>query len=350
MNNRSEILSSGTMGEQKLRNSMNEMKQQVQISVIIPVYKVENYLRRCLDSVCNQTFEDFEVILVDDGSPDASGEICDEYAKKDPRFHVIHKPNGGVSSARNEGIKKAIGKYVVFIDSDDEVSSDYLELLNCEDYDWVITGINYLDQDGNLNHSFDYPFEKKEKFTGDELEQMIKNKCFRAVYSKRYRTQIIHENNLWFDENISLGEDTLFLAEYACYCSSIVYVSGSPYNYYIYENRNTLSSYTERWMISFIEVHDRIKEVLQKQFDQGWQEAFSMEQWGNFSYSIFTVGRDKEMGIMEKYQALKKIFKNNRIKPYLKNISFYMPEDNWKIRLLLKTRSAFLATVFFTIV
>ncbi len=94
------------------------------ISVIIPVYNVENYLARCVDSILAQTFEDLEVILVDDGSPDGSGKICDLYAKKDPRVQVIHKPNGGLSSARNAGLDIAAGEYLSFIDSDDWIEPD----------------------------------------------------------------------------------------------------------------------------------------------------------------------------------------------------------------------------------
>ena len=92
------------------------------VSVIVPVYKVENVLHYCIDSILNQTYKNFELILVDDGSPDNSGKICDEYAKKDNRIKVIYKENGGVSSARNCGIDAAKGKYVCFVDSDDYVN------------------------------------------------------------------------------------------------------------------------------------------------------------------------------------------------------------------------------------
>ena len=99
------------------------------ISVIIPIYKVEKYLKKCIDSVINQTYSNLEIILVDDGSPDDCPTICDEYAKRDNRIIVIHKTNGGLSDARNCGIVKATGKYISFIDSDDYVSNDYIEYL-----------------------------------------------------------------------------------------------------------------------------------------------------------------------------------------------------------------------------
>ena len=105
------------------------MNSKIFISVIVPVYKVEKYLHRCIDSVLAQTFTDFELILVDDGSPDNCGKICDEYAEKDERIHVIHKENGGLSSARNAGLDIATGDYIVFIDSDDYVENCLLQLV-----------------------------------------------------------------------------------------------------------------------------------------------------------------------------------------------------------------------------
>ncbi|EME8139564.1 glycosyltransferase, partial [Enterococcus faecium] len=100
-----------------------------EISIIVPIYNVEQYLRKCVDSILAQTFTDFEVILVDDGSPDNSGAICDEYAKLDSRVRVIHKENGGLSDARNAGIEIAKGKYLGFVDSDDFIDKDMYEIL-----------------------------------------------------------------------------------------------------------------------------------------------------------------------------------------------------------------------------
>ena len=101
---------------------------QPKISVIVPVYKVEKYLHRCIDSILTQTFTDFELVLVDDGSPDGSGAICDEYAKKDKRVKVIHKENGGVNSARLEGFKNSNGKFLVFVDSEDTLTDKALKI------------------------------------------------------------------------------------------------------------------------------------------------------------------------------------------------------------------------------
>ncbi len=99
------------------------------ITVIVPVFKVEKYLEKCVKSICCQTYKNLEIILVDDGSPDNCGKMCDKYAKSDKRIKVIHKENGGLSDARNAGIKMATGKYIAFVDSDDYVSNDYIEYM-----------------------------------------------------------------------------------------------------------------------------------------------------------------------------------------------------------------------------
>ena len=108
------------------------------ISVIIPVYNAEKTLHRCIDSILAQTFSDFEVLLIDDGSKDKSGEICDEYARKDSRIKVCHKENGGVSSARNMGLDNAKGEWITFVDADDYIASDFLSAINNNNCDFII--------------------------------------------------------------------------------------------------------------------------------------------------------------------------------------------------------------------
>lgn len=118
------------------------------ISVIVPIYNVENYLRRCLDSILAQSYKDYELILVDDGSTDNSGKICDEYAKKNKKIIVIHKPNGGLSDARNTGIKKAKGEFITYVDSDDWIHKDFLknlyEIISINNADMAVGGVNFV--------------------------------------------------------------------------------------------------------------------------------------------------------------------------------------------------------------
>ena len=119
------------------------------ISIIVPVYNAEKYLHRCIESILAQTFKDFELLLIDDGSKDSSGYICDEYAEKDERVRVLHKVNGGVSSARNLGLNNARGEWGTFADSDDEVCEDWLSTFvdNLDGYDAVVTGFFFVTSD-----------------------------------------------------------------------------------------------------------------------------------------------------------------------------------------------------------
>ena len=120
-------------------------------SVVVPVYNVEQYLKECVDSILSQTFKDFELILVNDGSKDSSPAICDEYAKKDDRIKVIHKPNGGLSDARNVGTAAAKGEYVIYIDSDDYVTTDMYQKMYQKaisgNFDMVVCDLNYIYDD-----------------------------------------------------------------------------------------------------------------------------------------------------------------------------------------------------------
>ena len=150
-----------------------------QISVIVPVYKVESYLPRCIDSILAQTFTDFELILVDDGSPDNCGVICDEYAARDNRIHVIHKENGGVSSARNAGIRLAGSDWITFVDSDDYLAENALDRAHYwsehDSADILCLDVLPTDGDGNVIE-FDSPaHHSSEKQSHVPQELLVKN-------------------------------------------------------------------------------------------------------------------------------------------------------------------------------
>lgn len=170
------------------------MNNKVDISIIVPIYNVEPYLRRCVDSLLNQTYTDFELILVDDGSPDNCGMICDEYAAMDTRVRVIHKPNGGLSDARNAGLKLAQGAYVAFVDSDDWVAPNYLgQLLHTlTQTDADICECSVLRTEGSdvlptVENRAPEVFD-----TVGALEQLIYDDAFHQhVWNKLYRRNVI---------------------------------------------------------------------------------------------------------------------------------------------------------------
>lgn len=213
----------------------------VMISVIVPVYKVEAVLPRCIESILNQTVSDFELILIDDGSPDQSGAICDEYAARDARIRVIHQENGGVSKARNAGLDAAQGDYIVFIDSDDYVDSTYLQRHLDNLADMVISGFRC--EGYNINNN-DYQIPEQEYYDDLSKEEYIKlfERClFNLSWAKLFIASIINEHKIRFSESLQRSEDLLFTVQYAQHCKTIRIIPYAEYHYVIYEHE-TLST------------------------------------------------------------------------------------------------------------
>lgn len=198
------------------------------ISIIVPVYNAEQYIHRCVDSILAQSYTDFELLLVDDGSPDCCGAICDEYAAKDNRIRVFHKPNGGVSSARNLGLDNAIGEWVTFVDSDDWLETEFLErLIATPECDLVVGGV--VRTSGMTQQLEDrlYDVESIPEFLASYLDKLL----LRTPWGKLFRRSIIEGDHIRFNKDIRFGEDTLAVYEYLCHCSIIGSVSYCGYNY-----------------------------------------------------------------------------------------------------------------------
>lgn len=190
------------------------MRNHSLISVIVPIYKVQDYLKECIESIINQTYSDIEVILVDDGSPDRCPQMCDEWAKRDSRIRVVHKKNGGLSSARNAGLDVAKGEYISFVDSDDFICKDALENLYNRIKDdksiGITSGLIYRYQDGSINNFKDQWLCSKEIVipSSEFLLETMSQKTSYTVWNKLYRRDVI--GNTRFREGRN-NEDTLFM-------------------------------------------------------------------------------------------------------------------------------------------
>ena len=196
-------------------------KQDVQISIIVPIYKVEKYLVRCVESLMAQDFSSLEIILVEDGSPDRCGEICDNYAKKDTRITAYHKPNGGLSDARNYGLERAHGEYVLFVDSDDYLLDNTLHLGPQYSEDLIVFLFKTLDSQGHLNEWRSVPpvVCSNRNMMVDYLLSNIHYGIFRTPWTKFFKKDLI--GKLRFDERIKIGEDLLFVNQYLKNCTSL---------------------------------------------------------------------------------------------------------------------------------
>ena len=220
------------------------------ISIIVPVYNVEKYLRKCIDSILNQTFKDFELILIDDGSTDESGKICDEYNLKDNRIKVIHKENGGLSSARNAGLDIAQGEYIGFVDSDDWIELDMYEELYkiCKenDTDVGIVGINY----GGASE------KKKSKKIEIYSNKLILDDL---VYNKGKEITWPAWNKLWLKKVIGesrfkegrIYEDGLFLYSLSSKIKKVAKIDYEAYNYRM-DNESITRSKISKKQVDFL--------------------------------------------------------------------------------------------------
>lgn len=204
----------------------------MKISVIVPVYNVENYLSACLDSILSQTYQDFEIILIDDGSKDASGQICDAYAGKDPRIQVVHQENGGVSRARNRGLELATGELISFIDSDDTLEPDMYELLVrvMREHNADISHCGYkhiVGEEIRLVHDTKRVIPQH---TQGALDCFVDGRMFGGgLWNKLYRRELL--DNFSFREDLKNNEDILFNFEAFRQANRSVFADYPLYNY-----------------------------------------------------------------------------------------------------------------------
>lgn len=206
------------------------------ISIILPIYNAEQYLHRCIDSILAQSYTDFELLLVDDGSTDGSDAICDEYAVKDNRVRVFHKANGGVSSARNLGLDNAQGEYITFCDADDYVGVDWLAGFSeaiASNADLAIQGY-YAIEGNNTQEKVFAPCQ------GDTIEDkrllitlLMREEMYGYLWVKLFRRQIIEEYSIRFDEQSTFREDEQFFSKYMEYAASFTCVDRVGYYYIV---------------------------------------------------------------------------------------------------------------------
>ena len=240
----------------------------VLFSLIIPVYNVEEYLYKCIRSILDQDFKNFELILIDDGSPDNCPEMCDEWAKKDVRIKVYHKENGGLSDTRNYGIEKANGKYIVFIDSDDYlVSSNVLK----EVADSTVNNPDVIVLDGISNHS-NYILKHIEQFrlfSGSEFLKisLLENKMFMAAWLYIYRKDFLDENCLRFKKGF-LHEDEDFTPRAMLAAKTVINTGINFYYYNIRENSITTKLNKEKNIDNLIRIFSELGPIYDKLKDK----------------------------------------------------------------------------------
>ncbi|MBR3802122.1 MAG: glycosyltransferase family 2 protein [Clostridia bacterium] len=246
------------------------MENQPIVSVIIPVYNVEDYLCECVDSVINQTYKNLEIILVDDGSTDSSGKICDDYAEKDERIRVIHKNNSGPSKTRNVGLEHAKGKYIFFLDSDDYIELNALEMLvqaaETNDADLVFFEAHSFSDDGaEINQGYVVKGNYKAKGGYEVLTELHNNKDYHcAIYLLFINRQLIIDNTISFLESAYCSEDMLFTYQVYCCAQKAVQCKKALYNRRYRSGSIVTSKKTQCHFRSCRDVYEEIRDFSER--------------------------------------------------------------------------------------
>jgi glycosyltransferase involved in cell wall biosynthesis len=326
------------------------------VSVIVPVYKVENYLKRCVDSICNQTLSDIEIILVDDGSPDKCPQMCDEFAKSDSRIKVIHKQNGGLSSARNAGIHAATGKYLGYVDSDDYVDGEmFKRLYECaEKYQVDFVMEDYLQEsdDGTFKEkSLDIRegLYTKEDIRNEIYPILIMRECvdhgpLLSVWHCIYKRNMVICNNLYFDEDIKYGEDGIYSSELGYKANSFYYMKHTSGYHYCF-NMGSISKkyYPDAWDVYCL-MNEKLHQFFAEKKDYDFSRQldlhmlyYALNQIASMTYTNF---RTKE-----RYEAYKLILNDDHFRRAVDKLA--MPDVGMKLKIiiiLMKCRASLLLT------
>lgn len=309
------------------------------ISVIIPVYNVEPYIRKCLGSVISQTYKNLEILIIDDGSSDNSGKICDDYAEKDNRIRVFHKSNGGVSSAKNTGLENMTGQYVGFVDSDDWIEPDMYEALHKAiiDYNVCIGVTSYFKDAGAESEPMmnNKPIPRGVIETVDMALYPLKRDHYMGfcgyMCNKLFRADIFKNADLRFDENIKYGEDVLLYTKYVLSgkCGGI-YIDKPMYHYY--QRSGAASKSTSPGVkLDILTAYNQIEQLL---IDNGYSD---MSFWarGFYCYHAGVIARiAAENNDMKILRLMKEEIKK-RLDDYIRTNEEF-PEKHEKMLNLLK--------------
>ena len=328
----------------------------IDVSVIVPVYKVEKYLKRCVESICNQTLENIEIILVDDGSPDKCPKICDEYAERDSRIRVIHKKNGGLSSARNAGLQIATGRYVGYVDSDDYVELDMFEqLYQCAEQNqvdfvmadyWRVNGLERrkksLDIRGGVYNKSDII---REIYPILIMRESVDYGPLLSVWHCLYKTEFVKKNHLYFDEEIKWSEDCIYSAILGYSANSFFYLKDKyVYNYIQNEGSITTSYKEDSWDIYCL-MNEKLRNYFNAKQDFDFSRQLNLHIL-YFACSVLTQLKYSGYSRKRKYQVRRAILQDWHLREALTR--FKIPKVSFKFKiiiLLIRIKAAGLLTI-----
>lgn len=326
------------------------------ISIIVPIYNnKESYLRKCIESILSQTYKDYELLLINDGAKDNSPRICEEYSRIDARIKIINKTNGGISSARNKGIRESKGSYICFIDHDDWVESNYLEVFinNIRDNDLIITNFKSVYSSGIVNNKkFEFEALQREYFIPENFEKKDKFVLTELPWNKMFKSEIIRRNIIFFKENIKIGgEDLVFVLDYALHCKKICFINKYTYNY----NRLPGVSVTLNYIPNYYNEAKEIKEEIFKikeRYHKIDDEEKRLHYFRVASKAIYEEGKPtNNKTFKQRYNSIKEILNISEIKTFIREDKIIYTESKFFkiIQILMMKNQPLFITLFLTI-
>ena len=349
------------------------MKEQPQVSIIVPVYNVENYIERCLNSLVNQTFKDIEIITINDGSTDKSLELINKYVKEDIRVSVIDLGDEGVSYCRNLGIEKANGKYIMFVDSDDWIDFSMVEVMykKAEENKLDLVMCSYIREfkDHSKEKIFNLPEEiiyKEDKVKNELLRKLVgpvKEElsnpemldALGTVWGKLYRADIFKENKINFVDLKEIGsaEDTLFNIFTFNYLKKVMFLNKPMYHYWRDNPKSVTSQYNsklkEQRKVFFKYISDFIKE---NNFEQVFEEALNNRICTSvLGLGLIECSKNNKISGINKIKNIKKIINEEYIRNAYKNLELKYFSIHWRVfYFFIKNKMSFCSYLMLSII
>lgn len=306
----------------------------MKISVIVPVYNVEQYLEQCLNSIIEQTYRDLEIIIVNDGSTDGSAKICDEFGRKDIRIRVVHQINGGVSSARNIGITLATGDYITFVDSDDWLEKEMYEKMIAATYSNVNPNVimcDFINEKKNSTENITANihcgrYDKKEII--DELYPtlLVTEDLGRvpivSVWSCFFKKEILHNYNIFFDVSLKYAEDYLFMAEVILHSDSFYYLKGNYLYHYRQYEQSRSKEYQPEWWDNLLSLNIKLKELVSSNKDYDFSRQVKLQLIHSALFLSSAIFQNDKMKKKEKTYFLSTLFNHPALESAFFNLNF----------------------------
>ena len=317
------------------------------VSIVVPVYKVEKYLERCIKSLISQTLSDIEIILVDDGSPDQCPALCDAWAERDGRIKVIHKNNGGLSSARNAGMCIARGKYIGFVDSDDHVEPDMYQKMYfaAEQYqvDFVMSDYIRIRNDGSTylkTLDIQPGLYEKQKIREEIFPNLIMRECvdygpLLSVWHCLYCADFLRKYDLCFDEQIRWSEDNIFSAFAGYHCRNFFYMKGEGL-YHYYQNPGTITTSYRKgaWQV-YCKMTDHLHAFFDDVDDYDFRRQLKLHI---IYYACNCIGQDKDASKSENIEYIRQILNDAHLTEAFRDFKMPNVPVKLKIQLMLMKR------------